>query len=257
MDMKVLIFGDSYADPKGTPNFTWHKKLKNNYSVVNYAETGTGPQYSFELFYDLKIEKNNVIIFLLSDSHRINFHGGAIFKGELSHIVWDEKVKKSYCVFEKYSKNLLTNRHMRILDYHKKYKEHIDFFYLTQQKELSRINSKNILFLHNVSKKNDIKIMVFDIFKSTREDMTYLNDNKFHLFPNFLSEKSIGEIYEKEIDIFDRHSDKRFNHFSEINHQIFYEYVNNFIRDINKFPKFKQNFKHCEDVYESTKFIYE
>ena len=93
---------------------------------------------------------------------------------------------------------------MRILDYHKKYKEHIDFFYLTQQKELSRINSKNILFLHNVSKKNDIKIMVFDIFKSTREDMTYLNDNKFHLFPNFLSEKSIGEIYEKEIqDILD------------------------------------------------------
>ena len=136
MEKKVFIFGDSYADPKGCPSYAWHNLLKEKYIVCNYGETGTGPQYSFDRFYDLELQSDDTVVFLLSDPHRINFYGGSLLKGELSHIVWDEKSKKSYCVFEKYSDNMLTSRHMKILDYHKKHKDQIDFLFLTQEREL-------------------------------------------------------------------------------------------------------------------------
>ena len=151
MEKKVFIFGDSYADPKGTPNYVWHKRLKDDYSVFNYGETGTGPQYSFKKFYDLTFTSNDIVIFLLSDPFRMDFFNGSLLKGELSHIVWDNKSKKSYCVFEHYSQNELTRRHMKILEYFNKYESQIDFFYHTQEKELSIANQKNISFLHSFS----------------------------------------------------------------------------------------------------------
>lgn len=257
MEKKVFIFGDSYADPKGCPSYAWHNLLKEKYIVCNYGETGTGPQYSFDRFYDLELQSDDTVVFLLSDPHRINFYGGSLLKGELSHIVWDEKSKKSYCVFEKYSDNMLTSRHMKILDYHKKHKDQIDFLFLTQERELLNSSAKNISFLHSKSKEYGLKIIVFEIFKSDRQDMSYLNNDIFHLYPDFLSIKSLNEIYEDELQLFDRHSDKRCNHFSEENHYIFYEYINNFMNNITWFPEFKQHFRHCEDVYDSKKFIYE
>lgn len=293
MENKVLIFGDSYADPKGCPSYAWHNRLKDKYSKThefhNYGETGTGSQYAFEHFYDKleKLKKDDILIFLLADSFRINFFDGSLFQnGELSHIVWDEKSKKSYCVFDKDPKNLLSKKDIRLLEYYKKYEKEIDFLYNTYEKELFYFNAKNISFLHTISKNYNLKVIVFEICSSSSSIIkrarrrskleernftlqqrlkTGQSDDNFHLFGQFLSELSQNEIYKEELHLFNdslRRGDKRSNHFSEENHNILYDYIEHVLRsfDMNAFekrhdilykykPKFKQHFKHCADVY--------
>ena len=261
MEKKITIFGDSYADPKGKPAHTWHKRFDN---VKNYGESGTGSQYSFNIFYDLNFTEEDVIIFLLSDAFRINFHGGNLIVGELSNIKWFEETRKTYCVFEHLSENQLTKRHLKILDFYEKNKSEIDFLYLTFEKELAKTNEKNIAYLHSYSLKHKCKIIAFEIFETNRDDMSHLNCETFHLYNGFLRNDSMGEIFRDEIDKYVKFTDKRHNHFSDENHDIFYQYIQNVLND-KPLPKFKQNFKHFPDVYytahlttnESTDFIYE
>jgi hypothetical protein len=294
MENRVLIFGDSYADPKGSPSYTWHKRLKEKYYLKglqcshqpgfhNYGESGTGSQHAFEHFYDnlSGLNKNDILIFLLSDSFRINFFGGSLFKKEVSAIKWDNVSKKSYCVFEEYPKKLQNNKHVRILDYYKQHENQIDFLYRTYEKELAVFNIKNISFLYALSKAYGFKVIVFEIFPvlQTSELSSRYNDpfqliksdDSFHLCKEFLSEISRNEIIDEELNLFDdslRQGDRRSNHFSEENHKILYNYIEYVIRSFettlhpdDKLPEFKQHFKRCESVYNivdhKEKFIYE
>ena len=287
MENKVLIFGDSYADPTGAPSYTWHKRLRKKYILTgfnNYGESGTGSQHAFEHFYDNlpRLKKNDILIFLLSDSFRINFFGGSLFKKEVSSIKWDNVSKKSYCVFEKYPRNLQNKRHVRILEYYKQHETQIDFLYRTYEKELMVFNIKNISFLYALSKAYGFKIIVFEIFPhlqtselSLRYDDPFQfikSDDSFHLCKEFLSVISRNEIVDEELNLFDdnlRQGDRRSNHFSEENHKILYNYIDHVIRSFetelhpyDRLPEFKQHFKRCASVYnmmftEEERFIYE
>ncbi len=115
MEKKVFIFGDSYADPKGTPNYVWHRRLSDIFSNTrNFALSGTGPQYAFSLFYKnmTDFKKDYIIIFLLSDPFRIHLPEHALFSGELSAIQWNGETKETECVFNDYPENLKNSKHI-------------------------------------------------------------------------------------------------------------------------------------------------
>jgi hypothetical protein len=75
MQNKIIIFGDSFADPKERKKenqkvTTWYESLESDYEIINNALSGTGPHYSFKDYYnfisDNEIRKEDYItIFLL------------------------------------------------------------------------------------------------------------------------------------------------------------------------------------------------
>ena len=166
MEKKVFIFGDSYADPKGTPNYVWHKRLIDIFSNTrNFAVSGTGPQHAFSLFYKemTDFKKDDIIIFLLSNPFRIHWPAHALFQHswELSAIQWNGETKETECVFRNYPENLKNSKHIKIINYYNENKKEMDFFYKTYMKELEVSNEKNISFLYTISQALNLKLIVF------------------------------------------------------------------------------------------------
>ena len=252
MENKVLIFGDSYADPEGAPNYVWHKRLIDIFpNTRNLAVSGTGPQRAFSLFYKemTDFKKDDIIIFLLSDPFRIHWPAHALFhlRGELSAIRWNCETKETECAFHDYPENLKNSKHIKIINYYNEHKKEMDFFYKTYMKELEVSNEKNISFLYTISQALNLKLIVFDIFPPNIQfpgkdfsPRTYLplamtnqsqqlnNNINFHLCDQSLSTISHNEVYKDELYKYDnnlRQGDKRRNHLSPENHDIMFEYI--------------------------------
>lgn len=82
MKPKLLIFGDSFADPTYNPTdefLVYHYKLEKHFDIENFAKGGTGPEWSLQQFLSadkeiLHSEKKDInILFLASDWARFNF----------------------------------------------------------------------------------------------------------------------------------------------------------------------------------------
>jgi hypothetical protein len=75
--MKIYIFGDSYGDPKHNLHINYNRwyDFTDNYLVKNFCLSGTGPLYALSNYYDNLsfINDRDVLIFILSSSHRIPF----------------------------------------------------------------------------------------------------------------------------------------------------------------------------------------
>lgn len=239
MDRKVLIFGDSYADPKGTPSYVWHKRLGD---VKNLAESGTGPQQAFRKFYKETIIDFDCIIFILADPFRIDFNGGGHF--DLSYIAWNGQ--ESYCTFGEPE----TSKQFLIAAYHRKYKQQIDFYYATQFLELLHFNKKNASFLKTVAHTYGLDVIVFEVVPPLAN---ISNDNNFHL-----SKYSLKEVSQSEVngEVSDYVGDRRYNHLSEINHDIMYKYIQSVLHS-EPLPQFEQNFLTMQQAYNTNKFIYD
>ena len=281
MEKKVFIFGDSYADPKGTPNYVWHKRLIDIFSNTrNFAVSGTGPQHAFSLFYKemTDFKKDDIIIFLLSNPFRIHWPAHALFQHswELSAIQWNGETKETECVFRNYPENLKNSKHIKIINYYNEHKKEMDFFYKTYMKELEVSNEKNISFLYTISQTLNLKLIVFDIFEMryaqiarTKLSQQLNNNINFHLCDQYLSTISYNEIYKEELHKYDnnlRQGDKRRNHLSPENHDIMFEYILSVIDNKCYFsPEFKQHFLYYDEVYQENvhvknnpiQFIYE
>ena len=98
---RVLILGDSFADPKWSTStgfkvpdqFTWVKELDKNYQVINEAKAGSGPMYSLKKLHmwlqpqvhSLKHCYDTCLIFICSDVCRLDL---SCYKdpGEAVHI---------------------------------------------------------------------------------------------------------------------------------------------------------------------------
>ena len=281
MEKKVFIFGDSYADPKGTPNYVWHKRLIDVFSNTrNFAVSGTGPQHAFSLFYKemTDFKKDDIIIFLLSNPFRIHWPAHALFQHswELSAIQWNGETKETECVFRNYPENLKNSKHIKIINHYNEHKKEMDFFYKTYMKELEVSNEKNISFLYTISQTLNLKLIVFDIFEMryaqiarTKLSQQLNNNINFHLCDQYLSTISYNEIYKEELHKYDnnlRQGDKRRNHLSPENHDIMFEYILSVIDNKCYFsPEFKQHFLYFDEVYQENvhvknnpiQFIYE
>ena len=94
MSKKILIFGDSYADPIQFPRILtadsqtipWYdllKEEKNDYEIINHGISATGPHYSMKEYYkfisgkvrpyDSFKKEDCIVIFFLSGEDRINW----------------------------------------------------------------------------------------------------------------------------------------------------------------------------------------
>jgi len=77
----LYIFGDSYATPETNSRFpyAWTNRLAENYNTKNFAWSGTGPDWSLDLFLkeieNLNPDKNNYCIFCISNIFRLNIKG--------------------------------------------------------------------------------------------------------------------------------------------------------------------------------------
>ena len=267
MEKKVFIFGDSYADPKGTPNYVWHKRLIDIFSNTrNFAVSGTGPQHAFSLFYKemTDFKKDDIIIFLLSNPFRIHWPAHALFQHswELSAIQWNGETKETECVFRNYPENLKNSKHIKIINYYNEHKKERDFFYKTYMKELEVSNEKNISFLYTISQALNLKLIVFDVFPlnfeipiaRTKLSQQLNNNINFHLCDQSLNTISHNEVYKEDMEQNrqkTRQGDKRRNHLSPENHDIMFEYILSVIDNKCYFsPEFKQHFLYYDEVYQ-------
>ena len=73
MQDKIIIFGDSFADPEDRRDenkdlTAWYEFLGQEYKIKNYALSGTGPHYSFKKYYNfisnVEFKEEYICVFL-------------------------------------------------------------------------------------------------------------------------------------------------------------------------------------------------
>ena len=276
----IIIFGDSYGDPKNKPDLkfketrTWYERLESNYNVINHSVEGSGPHYSFKKYYDFISNKKRLsdytCIFLLSGQDRINFFSRKPHCG--THIVWNKSNQKSY-LLEEADKQFYNN-----------FRSEIDFFYLTMQDEIDWFNLKNLSFLYVNSILLGLKTIVFltstsyenvnsvnNVFLNIFINYSKLNNSNFFTYPNVLSDISemeftdIEQIRNEPTRIKYAFSDHRRNHFSQENHDVFYKNLEKIIANDYTLSAFKKHLNPCsyygevspDEHIEENKFIYD
>jgi len=267
MQNKIIIFGDSFADPNyrhdENPNVTtWYESLGFDYEIINHALSGTGPHYSFKEYYNFisndEKKEDYICIFLLSGEDRIAFP--STHPGEMSHVNWDfDKKESSWAENEDLKKEKI---------YYESFKSEIDFFFLTMHDDLKWSNLKNIGFLYMNSLLLNMKTIVFCTYgikilsgMGSFLDITKLNTPNFYLHPLELGHISKKEFIDLEDEGYD-YVDYRRNHLSHENHTILYENIKKFIKnDYNPIPIVKNigysyDFGKKRDT-KTGKFIYE
>jgi len=264
--MTIYIFGDSFADLniKKFVSDTWYTKLASTYDVKNYAKAGTGPIYSFNIFYDVMqdIMQDDIIVFILSSPIRIPFSflddenvqmfSSVVFgdnrdKEEFKQIFFDDDVR--------YKKNKF------YIDLFLKNQEKIIEYFSARGKEIIFENIKNILFLKYYSKINNIKTFCFLSYDiSSIWNFTDLGCDeltKYLIYDKDFSEK----LYEMTLELTDdlfyfhheplgkvsfcQHENDSFerdnllnNHLTEKNHNILYDFLDKKINDVKHQLKF-------------------
>ena len=262
----IIIFGDSYGDPNYTTdniNFidirTWYDMLNSKYNVINHSLSGSGPHYSFKKYYEFITKEQNfdeyVCIFILSGEDRINFYGRTPDCG--SSINWNDN--RSYLVDEKDK------------FFYENFKSEIDFFYLTMQEEIQWFNCKNISFLYVQSILLNLKTIIFLTSASLPSGNSFfnqLNFSNFYIFDtilNHISEMEFNDIETLKENAHYAFNDYRKNHFSQENHEIFYNNIEKLIDNDHELSAFKTHLNPSnyygevifDEHLESDKFIYD
>ena len=151
MPNKIIIFGDSFADPEDISKenkdiVAWYEFLSQEYEIINHAKSGTGPHYSFKEYYNFISNQSinhteYICIFLLSGEDRIHYPNTN--PRETSSINWDFQKKESWFYENNYEE--------KVKIYYDAFKSEIDFFFLTMHDEMYWSNMKNVGFLHILS----------------------------------------------------------------------------------------------------------
>ena len=271
MQDKIIIFGDSFADPVDrvdeNPGVTsWYEFLSNQYTVLNHALSGTGPHYSFKKYYDFIIDKNikkdeYTVIFLLSGTDRIHFPNKG--PAEMNHVNWDFDKKESWWCEEPSLK-----KHKA---YYECFKSEIDFLFLTMHDELAWFNFKNLGFLHMCSLMFNMKTIVFNTFgfrfwskiiEQSPMDIPALNGLNFYVSNKELGSVAYEEFIERDDNDFN-FIDYRRNHLSKENHLIMYNNLEKIIKnEYDTLLPFKTRIDYRSNLGEKRntktgKFIYE
>ena len=157
----IHIFGDSFADPDyyglivDSENKRWYELLSQKYPNIemnNFGRASSGPHYSFSLLYDMVFGgediENDLIIFILSGNHRINYPDLRPEDG--CYISWD--FTKNDVVCSSSSSEL-------VKEYFKDNKESIHFVYKTFMKEILYWNSKCESFLYYLSRNKKCRLI--------------------------------------------------------------------------------------------------
>jgi len=274
----IYIFGDSYGDIKHNLHIKYKRwyDFSDEYTVKNFCLSGTGPLYALGNYYDnlSNIADTDVLIFILSSSHRIPFR----FLYDQSHSSFlgaliNPSVKESD----------LDSTSYQICDFLSKYQTEISSYYDVKIKDDIFEIYKNILFLKSISKLKSQKIFVFRSFNistyfSDGYDITdsfskkiplhefnikdsvsiknlldelvlslNANDDNFYLHDKSLVQVTLNE-YDKGYT-----ESTMANHLSEKNHEILFNFLSEKIRGNNvslEFAESKQYFSETNFIYE-------
>ena len=112
--------------------------------------------------------------------------------------------------------------------FHKAYKDHMSFTMKTFEREVVNSNKKNEAFLYTISRIQKCKICIFILRYNDSYMKTSFNDDSFYIHP-----QSLDEFFEPPGDV----EAPRRNHFSEPNHKIMYNIIDNFVQGPTDFPK--------------------
>ena len=267
MQDKIIIFGDSFADPAERQHenkniTTWYEFLESDYKITNHALSGTGPHYSFKEYYNFISNVENkeeyICIFLLSGEDRIHYPGAN--PQTLNNIHWDFDEKKSWWAEDQ---NKLKQK-----KYYENFKSEIDFLFLTMHDDLVWSNFKNLGFLHMNSLLLGIKTIVFYtcglkiLSKMVYENFSKLNTSNFYLSTKILGTVAHDEVIDKkELDGYD-YIDYRRNHFSQENHIILYENIKNIIKNKKELKPYVKHLDYARNFVQmrntkTNNFIYE
>ena len=268
MQDKIIIFGDSFADPadrkyENKNVTTWYEFLKSDYKITNHALSGTGPHYSFKEYYNFISSDNNkeeyICIFLLSGEDRIHFYNAD--PQTITHINWNFDKKESWWAED----SNLTKQKI----YYDTFKSEIDFFFLTMHDELKWSNFKNLGFLYMNSLLFNMKTIVFCTFgikvlslMSNHLDFSKLNNSNFYLYPTELGYIAHQEFVDLETAGGYDFVDYRRNHLSQENHKVLYENIKKMIKNDYEYIPFVKNINHSQNLGQfrnskTGKFIYE
>lgn len=256
----IHIYGDSFCDPNyatHTDSSTefWYDKFDED--VLNHGKIGTGPSYSFDLFYKDFIEdvfqKEDKIVFVLSGADRLNFSFLKQVEDSVLCAKLDSTTKK----------------------YLKSYEYEIMSFFGTYGKELLFVNLKNIFFLESISKILNVKIIVFMALRDLRGMLDFLKSSKpftlhhEHLKILGLSENEFNKIVDKigsinfkqfnsdtfyfhDFPLIDMANDTGKNHLDIDGHRLMFDTISRIINnDYNIDFLWKNTGQHVTD------FIYE
>lgn len=269
-----FIFGDSYSlehkSEKSNEDFSycWPNKLRSNfeneYNFKNFSLQGTGPYYSLKLFDEIsnKLNKNDIVIFVVSDLYRFMYSNlPSEFDKYSNNIMCNMNDFKPYHI----GSDLDTSHHLnqKFLSFYEMHKENIEFFYdmfFKNLKPSSLFLMLSSMFKTIAENKKLLKFIIF--FKRTsynKNYMSYYVKNSKHFFSFFTELDWISsDEYVDKCRISGGH-DKRPNHLSIENHEIMFENILSIIDNFNEInyalKPFKKNILKESKKYQN--FIYE
>ena len=256
---KILIFGDSFADPtsndgkKFQQDTAWYEFLSSDYDITNYGICGTGPHYSFKEYYDF-IQKfmtheyeDYIVIFFLSGEDRIHYPNTN--PRDTSDINWDFQKKESW-----FYENT-TQKDTKI--YYDAFKSEIDFFFLTMHDELLWSNIKNIGFLYMNSLLLNMKTIVYCTYGRKSLSTSWYQKYISRLYNSnfYVSPIELAIVAEEEFKDKDKYrsnydfQDERRNHLSQQNHKVLYENIKKIIvNDYKNLIPFVKNIDESKNL---------
>lgn len=254
MKNKMLIFGDSYGDPRHNfgyihENKLWYKLLEDRFDVLNCCIDATGPSYVIDYINkNLSLLKNiDKLIILFSDPYRFNFS----FLKDPSHATTVKWIAENSCNFIKQK----WKRKKFLSQDDKESREYL----LEQEDVISNFYTKNDFFLKNYfnyfiknleTKISLDKILIISIFNEIP------NYKSVKIFPKKLYEVSQNEWVDENQYFYLHNSDQEYrkNHLSIENHKILYDNIINMIDGVDEYIPFKQKMLKTKNENE---FIYE
>ena len=240
--MTVYVFGDSFC--ARTTRGSWVYHLKQHYDVTHFGKPGTGPYYSFDIFYELllnnEFKDGDKIVFGISTAQRTEFTERYAFENgnkEYGNIDFFKKIHtdvlfrnfKDICFLHQLAKNT----------------SNIDFFVFRTLADLEgeffSMNDKE------VEEVFDFVVKYLDIIPKYKSFLNFDTEN-FYYLPESLLSISVREIRNCQgVDSTYHIIDKwRHNHLSEENNLIFFNKIKNFFERVDETLDFEKDIYYNE-----------
>jgi len=221
---KVWIFGDSYANDTYDKPYAWTKRVAKKYNTVNYAISGSGPEYMIGIFQEelLKTDIDELkkinLIFVLSNDARKNFsftirpEDQAVMLDMIRHKGRDKDV------YIRKRASLYINDIKFIRNFYKKYYLHNDLGDFRQLQYVGILKEFSQFFN---------KVLVISVFDDYRDSLLYKKfDTTITDTENFTFCKG-PSLYSVEKDI----NKTLPNHLSSTNHDLLYNEIENWLEN--------------------------
>lgn len=191
--MKILILGDSYAQPrshewlpKKYDSRSWHKLLAKDNKVVNLAEGGSGLDWSINILNRMgkKLGQYHKIILCASDPRRSYLHPDfhSIVGYPHFNYQWNENENPNITKSRKHANDSLQNYAKYFLvDEHHQYHEYLMYKDLKERFQdkiliLQCFNYLSVNSIFPVNKYKDNEISLFEITNVEKQILPELDD---------------------------------------------------------------------------------